>query len=122
MERIPWMVEIGAANWAKQYFESDSWQVRAIDNKLEQSQGTGNQQHGAPGVPQGGQMEPTAGAMSQPPPPTGSPYPPAGGGGGAPNSRGFGGQAGQQMRPPKMRRGGGRGIGGPPQPSGPMIG
>jgi hypothetical protein len=127
MERIPWMVEIGAANWAKEYFEPDSWQVRAIDNKLEESQGTGNQQKGSPGVPQGGQMEPTSGAMSQQPPPQGSPYPgpsggSGGGGGGAPNSGGFGGQAGRNLNVPRMRRGGGRGMGGPPQPGGPTIG
>jgi hypothetical protein len=96
MERIPWMVEIGAANWAKEYFEPDSWQVRAIDNKLEESQGTGNQQKGSPGVPQGGQMEPTSGAMAQQPPPQGSPYPaPSGGsGGGVPQQWRFRGSGG----------------------------
>jgi hypothetical protein len=108
----------------REYFEPDSWQVRAIDNKLEESQGTGNQQKGSPGVPQGGQMEPTSGAMSQQPPPQGSPYPaPSGGsGGGSPNSGGFGGQAGRNLNVPRMRRGGGRGMGGPPQPGGPTIG
>jgi len=123
MERIPWMVEIGAANWAKQFFEEDAWQIRAIDNKLEQSQGAGNQQKGSPGVPQGGQMEPTSGGMSQPPPATGSPYPaPGGGGGGGRPSGSFGGQAGRNLNIPRMRRGGGRGTGGPPQAAGPTIG